>query len=101
MDVDFTQLGTALLVGNVVLVGVAQAVLGMLTKFGLRSYALLGAGAAVTTALVLIVRYGWEIEPLRLVVLSLLAVLSAAGYWRYRNGAEVGVPIDDPQSTRV
>jgi len=101
MDFDFAQIDTALLVGSAVLIGVAQAVLGMLTKFGLRSYALLGAGAAVTTALVLIVRYGWELEPLRLVVLSLLSVLSAAGYWRYRNGADVGVPIDDPESTRV
>jgi hypothetical protein len=60
----------------------------MLKGFGLKSFPLLGAAMVITTGLVLFVRYGWEIEPLRLIVLSVLGVLTAAGYWRYRNGQE-------------
>jgi hypothetical protein len=70
----------------VALIGVAQAVIGMMTKFNLKGYALLGSSAVVMVGLVLAVRYGWEYEALRLVLAAIIATLTSAGYWRYRNG---------------
>jgi uncharacterized membrane protein YccC len=80
------------------IVGVAQAVIGMVRKFGLRGNALLATSAIITTVLVLLTTYAWDYEPLRLVVVSVMGTLTAAGYWRYRNGEQevvVASPEDD------
>jgi hypothetical protein len=96
----FENLDT-LLAGALVLLGVAQAVIGMMTKFGLKGLALLGSSAAVLVALSFATYYGWEYVPVRLVLIPVFATLAAGGYWRYRNGSPVEVPADDPEMTTV
>ena len=76
----------ALVAAVAVMVGVAQAVIGMMAKFGLKGYTMLISSAVAMLALVFAVRYGWAYEPVRLALGAILAVLTAAGYWRYRNG---------------
>lgn len=80
-------------------VGVAQAVIGAVRKFGLTGNALLAVSCIVTALLALLVRYAWGIEWLRIVVQSVLATLAAAGYWRYRRGDEPPFTPADEEST--
>jgi membrane protein implicated in regulation of membrane protease activity len=81
--------------------GVVQAIIGMLKKFGVKGNMLLVWSMPIAIALTVAVYYLGAYPLFQQVMQTVMLVLSAGGWWRFRNGELPSLSPDDPDMTNA